>query len=106
MLFMNLHSMYCLCIVPSKVLSNSSNMTLPEGSTFNISFEYYGVPAPNFTWYINDELYETINGTRSHDTHTMMFSNDSQSGWYRCVLENEYGSDNYTSFVEIYGNTI
>ena len=92
--------MCTVCVVPSKALSTPSNMTVQGGSTFDISFEYYAVPAPSFTWYINDELYKTVDGTRSHDTHTMMFTNASQSGWYRCLLENKFGSVNYTSYVD------
>ena len=81
-------------------------MTIENGSTFNISFEYYAIPPPNFTWYINDEFYERVNNTTSHGTHTMVFTDASQGEWYQCVVENEYGSDNYTSFVEIAGNTL
>ncbi|XP_065889006.1 uncharacterized protein [Dysidea avara] len=88
-------------VVPSIVLSTSSNMIIKNGSTFSISFEYSAVPPPTFTWYINDELYETVNNTTSHGTHTMVFTNASQGGWYQCVVENEFGIDNYTSFVEI-----
>ena len=82
------------------------NMTIEEDPTFSISFEYYGVPPPTFTWYINDEFYETVDYTESHGTHTMVFSNASQEGWYQCVVKNEFGSDNYSSFVEIVGNTL
>ncbi|XP_065909925.1 hemicentin-1-like isoform X2 [Dysidea avara] len=95
----------CQLEVPSKVLSTPSNMTInmtiEEDPTFSISFEYYGVPPPTFTWYINDEFYETVDYTESHGTHTMVFSNASQEGWYQCVVKNEFGSDNYSSFVEI-----
>ena len=95
-----------LSIVPSKVLSTPSNRSIQEGSTFNISFEYYAVPSPNFTWYINDEYYEMVETTTSHGTHAMVFTNASQEGWYQCVVENQFGSDNYSSFVEIVGNTL
>ena len=81
-------------------------MTIENGSTFNITFEYYAVPPPNFTMYINDEFYETVNNTTSHGTHTMVFTDASQRGWYQCVVENEFGIDNYSSFVEIAGNTL
>ena len=81
-------------------------MPIEEGSTFNISFEYYAVPPPTITCYINDEFYETVDNTTSHGTQTTVFTDASQGGWYQCVVENELGSDNYTSFVEIYGNTL
>ena len=94
-----------LSLVPSKVLSTPSNRSIQEGSTFNISFEYYAVPSPNFTWYINDVFYETVIGTANNGTHTMMFTNASQ-GWYRCVLENSFGPDEYSVFISIKGMLI
>ncbi|XP_065889014.1 BDNF/NT-3 growth factors receptor-like isoform X2 [Dysidea avara] len=93
----------CQFEVPSIVLSTPSNMSIQEGSTFNISFEYYAVPPPTFTWNINDEFYKTVDSTTSHGTHTVMFANASRGGWYQCVIENEFGSYNYTIFVEITG---
>ena len=108
--YMNYYGTYStkyvlLSIVPSIVLSTPSNMSIQEGSTFNISFEYYAVPLPNSTWYINDEFYETVT---SHGTHTIVFTDVtlSQRGWYHSVVENEFGSYNYTTFVEIFGNTL
>ena len=55
--------------------------------------------------YINDEFYETVT---SHGTHTIVFTDVtlSQRGWYHSVVENEFGSYNYTTFVEIFGNTL
>ena len=79
---------------------------IKEGSTFNISFEYYAVPPPTITCYINDDFYEIVDNTTSHGTQTTVFTDASQRGWYQCVVENEFGSDNYASFVEIVGNTL
>ena len=94
---------YLLSIVPSMVLSTPSNRTIEEGLTFNISFEYYAVPPPNFTWYINDVFYKTKIGTTNNGTHTMVFTNASQGGWYRCEIENGFGTDEYSVFISIKG---
>ena len=92
----------CFSVVPSIVLSTPSNMTAHKGSTFKISFEYYAVPPPNYTWYINDEFYETVIGAKNNGIHTMVFT-AIQEGWYRCVLENSFGTDVYAVFVNILG---
>ena len=78
-------------------------MSVQEGSTFNISFEYYAVPPPNFTWYINDEFYETKIGTTNNGTHTVVFTNASQGGWYRCEIKNDFRTDEYSVFISIKG---
>ena len=93
---------FFLSVVPSEVLSSPSNMSVQNGSTFNISFDYYAVPPPNFTWYINDEFYMTKIGTINNGTHTMTFTNASQ-GWYQCVLKNSFGIDEYSVFISIEG---
>ena len=77
-------------------------MTAQKGSTFKISFEYYAVPPPNYTWYINDEFYGTVIGAKNNGIHTMVFT-AIQEGWYRCVLENSLGTDVYAVFVNILG---
>ena len=93
---------FFLSVVPSEVLSSPSNMSVQNGSTFNISFDYYAVPPPNFTWYINHELYDTESGTTNNGTHIMTFTNASQ-GWYQCVLKNGFGTDEYSVFISIEG---
>ncbi|XP_065889011.1 uncharacterized protein [Dysidea avara] len=95
----------CQLEVPSIVLSTPSNMTAHKGSTFKISFEYYAVPPPNYTWYINDEFYGTVIGAKNNGIHTMVFT-AIQEGWYRCLLENSFGTDVYAVFVNILETTI
>ena len=72
----------------------------------HVSIEYYAVPPPNLTCYINDELYETVNNTTSYGIHNIVFTNTSEGGQYRCEVMNEFGRDEYIVFVEINGNTL
>jgi len=86
------------------VLSVPSNTSIREGSDLTISFDYLAIPQPNFTWYINDVLYQTVDGSITSGTHTVVFTSASEEGWYRCVVQNELGRDEYNVFVDILGN--
>ena len=84
------------------VTSLPTNASVVKGRTFSISFNYLAIPAPNFTWYINNNLHTEVEPTsESTDTHTMTFSNANKEGWYRCVVQNEHGMAEYTVFVDI-----
>ena len=84
------------------VTSVPTNTSVVEGQTLNISFSYLAIPAPNFTWYINDHLHTEVQPTsESSDTHTMTFINANEEGWYRCMVQNEHGMAEYTIFVDI-----
>ena len=94
------------CIAFALYGSQQSPVNPFKHAIFSISFEYYGIPPLTFVWYINDEFYEWVDSTTSHGTHTMVFTDTSLGGWYQCVIVNEFGIDNYTSFVEIAGNAL
>ena len=85
------------------VLSSPLNTSVRQGSDFNISFNYLAIPQPNFTWYINDVLRQSVDGTTTSGTHTMIFTSVSEEGWYSCVVENELGRDEYRVFVDTLG---
>ncbi|XP_065920630.1 netrin receptor unc-40-like isoform X2 [Dysidea avara] len=88
-------------VVPSMVLSAPSNMSIRQDSDFSISFNYLAIPLPNFTWYINDVIYQSADGSTTDGTHTMMFTSASEEGWYRCVVQNEFGRAEYSVFVDL-----
>lgn len=79
------------------------NMSVVRGQAFSISFTYLAIPAPNFTWYINDNLFAEVQSTpQMNNTHyTMDFVNASEEGWYQCRIQNELGMAEYTIFVDI-----
>ena len=91
-------------LVPSMVLSAPSNMSIRQDSDFSISFNYLAIPLPNFTWYINDVIYQSADGSTTDGTHTMMFTSASEEGWYRCVVQNEFGRAEYSVFVDLLGS--
>ena len=89
------------------VTSVPTNASVVKGQTFSISFSYLAIPAPNFTWYINDHLHTEVQPIlETSDTHTMTFSNANEEGWYRCMVQNEHGTAEYTIFVDILSKSI
>ena len=89
------------------ITSRPSNISVVQGQTFNISFNYHAIPVPNFTWYINDNLHTAVQSTSdTNEAHTMVFSDATEEGWYRCVVQNELGTTEYTVFVDILGKIV
>ena len=84
-------------------MSEPTNTSVVRGQTLNISFNYLAIPAANFTWYINDNLFAEVQLTSQvNDTHhNMAFVNVTEEGWYRCIVQNELGIAEYTVFVDI-----
>ena len=88
--------------VPSMIMSAPKNTSVLKGQTFSISFDYLAIPPPNFTWYINDILYHKVNSTsEARNNHNMTFTNANKEGWYRCVVQNDLNTTEYTVFVDI-----
>ena len=83
-------------------MSSPKNTSVLKGQSFNISFDYLAIPPPNFTWYINDILHHKVNSTpEARNNHNMTFTNANEEGWYRCMVQNDLGTTEYTVFVDI-----
>ena len=83
-------------------MSAPKNTSVLKGQSFSISFDYLAIPAPNFTWYINDVVHHKVNSTsEARSNHTMTFTNANEEGWYRCMVQNDLATTEYTVFVDI-----
>ena len=88
-------------------MSAPKNTSVLKGQSFSISFDYLAIPPPNFTWYINDVLHHKVNSTsEAKNNHTMTFTNANEEGWYRCKVQNDLGTTEYTVFVDILSETL
>ena len=84
------------------IISAPKNISVLKDQSLSISFNYLAIPAPNFTWYINEILHHEVNSTsKNNRSHTMTFNEANKEGWYRCLVQNELGTAEYMIFVDI-----
>ena len=84
-------------------MSEPTNVSVVKGQMLSLSFDYLAIPAPNFTWYINNNLHAEVQSTpgTNDNSHSMTFTNVNEEGWYSCIVQNELGTTEYTVFVDI-----
>lgn len=102
-----LFASYCL-VVPARILSSPSAVSLDEGETITLSCNIDGIPAPTATWscngvpVVNDDRHEI---KITPDTVTLIIpkSQESDSATYTLNVDNDIGSDNVHVTVTIKG---